>query len=166
MIEDLHSVLNAFRLFSSFLGGYFRAFSCVCALYLPAWYKQFIFLDFSQIISLIHRLICPLSCVSPQHWSWGTPGGADLPVRGHQGRDHHPHQHGRQSRWRPRRHVQGLVRTPLQLDRQPHQLPAPAWHEYLVSVWTDGVALSASINSRDHGEFLQSSDDLYGSLQR
>lgn len=85
------------------------------------------------IIKLINALVFSLSCVSPEHRPWGAPGGTDLPVCGHQGRDHHPHQHGGQSRWRPRCHVQGLVRTPFQLDSQPHQLPAAAWHEYLVS---------------------------------
>lgn len=78
-------------------------------------------------------LVSPFSGVSPQHRLRGTPGGSDLPVCGHQGRDHHPHQHCGQSRWRPRRHVQGLVRAAVQLDSEPHQHPAAAWHKYMVS---------------------------------
>lgn len=76
--------------------------------------------------SLINSVFCFLSGVSPQHWSGGAPGGADLSVRGHERRDHHPHQHGGQGCGRQRRHVQGFVRAALQLDRQPHQLPAAA----------------------------------------
>lgn len=67
-----------------------------------------------------------LSGVSPQHRLGGAPGGSDLPVCGHQRRDHHPHQHCGQSRRRAGRHVQGLVRPAVQLDRQPHQHPAAA----------------------------------------
>lgn len=77
------------------------------------------------------------SCLSPQHWSWGASGSSDLPVCGHQRGNHHPHQHSGQSYGCPRRHVQGFVRTPLQLDSEPHQLPAAAWHEYLVRKFSD-----------------------------
>lgn len=74
-----------------------------------------------------------LSGVSPQHWLGGAPGGPDFPVCGHQRRDHHPHQHGGQSGWRAGRHVQGLVRPTVQLDRESHQHAAAAGRKYRVS---------------------------------
>lgn len=87
-----------------------------------------------------------LSCLSHQHRARGAPGSPYLSVRGHEGWDDHPHQHRGQSRRRPRRHVQGLVRTPVQLDSESHQLAPAAGHECVVSVckWWAFVCMSTA----------------------
>ncbi len=66
--------------------------------------------------------VCMFSCIAVVYPCGWAPGSSDLSLCGHTGRNHRQIKHGGEGHWGTWRHGQSPLWTPVQLDRQPHQL--------------------------------------------